>query len=536
MKVLPVVLAVLGLVASAVGCNRPGVVPESSLRDSDGSPLDDGHAETEPPTADAGPLEPAPLDAGLSADAAAATPAEADAGASTLSSNADAAIPEPAAPEPPITSTRYPADAVHSPITASVVARLTEIARDRTEDELRVFMKLGASDVVDFRNLHCFGADEGSPYVIDLGEHEHLRETLDFFRAGDARGRNPFRRRSEAAKVGRSAVWAARGGLSPIRREVRAISPAWALVAFGGNDLNLGSSARTAIWGFEEHMNELLDQVISEGVVPIVLGAPPRNDSADAVRWSPTYNALLRGLAEVRQVPFVDLWLASADLPNRGVGSDGVHGTGYRDERRRSQPCVLTEEGLGYHYNLRNLLSLEALDRARRAVMFSTSPDTATLGPVAGRGTSGDPFVIDTLPFTHLADTSTSSQRAIDRYPGCDEDADESGPELLYRLVLDEPRPIRALVFAHGETEVDLHLLPEGGDPGECLARDDRIFQGTLAAGTYLLSVDTPVSRRGTVRAGEYFLLVVPCEPDDRACRRTYGEPPAAAEPEEEPD
>jgi hypothetical protein len=414
--------------------------------------------------------------------------------------------------------TRYPAGVVHSPLTSGVIERLREVVHGRTDGELRVFMKVGASDTVDRRNLQCFAGGSHPFFHVDLGDRPELEPTLEFFRSGDARGINPFVRTSLAAKVGRSAVWAISGGPTPIHQERRAIRPAWALVAFGTNDLNLGTSPRDSVWAFRDNMAAVIDLVVAEAVVPIVIGVSPRNDSGVAAAWAPTFNTVLRSLAESRQVPFVDLLYASGGLPGRGMAGDGVHGNSYQPTKGVVQPCVFTAEGLQYHYNVRNLVTLEALDRLRRAVVESVEPEAPPLAPIEGEGVLGSPFVIDAVPFTHMGDTATSDQRSFDRYPDCDDGQDESGPEVVYRLDVVEDRSLRVLLFASGQVDADLHVLDESAET--CMFRDGRLFEGTVRRGSYLLVVDTFVGRDGRERSGEYLLVVTPCEPGDRACER----------------
>jgi hypothetical protein len=125
--------------------------------------------------------------------------------------------------------------------------------------------------------------------------------------------------------------------------------------------------------------------------------------------------------------------------------------------------------------------------------------------------------VVDELPFTHTADTALAESRALDAYPGCSATQDESGPELFYRLELDAPTALRAVVLDRDGVDVDVHLL-EGEPTGEaCVARGDRIVQGTFGPGTFFLVLDTFVSASGE-EAGPYTLVVLRCEDDDPAC------------------
>jgi hypothetical protein len=159
---------------------------------------------------------------------------------------------------------------------------------------------------------------------------------------------------------------------------------------------------------------------------------------------------------------------------------------------------------MDFNYNLRNLRSLELLDRVRRALLESAPAPDAALAGWRGAGTAQDPFIIDALPFTHHAST-TGAERLIDAYPSCDNNQDESGGEVHYRIVLAQPATLRFMTFDR-EADVDIHLLDADGDPLGCLARHDRTIERALAAGTYTVVVDSYVSA-GEANEGEFLFV-----------------------------
>ncbi len=419
--------------------------------------------------------------------------------------------PEPQPePEPtPDLPARYRHDALLSPINAQVARSMRQIReRSDTPDDL-VFMKVGASGTVNTNLLFCFADKPGSAYTIDLDGREVLEDTLAFFRMGDAAGTTPFDRPTKAARVGQSARWAITGSPSPIAQEIADINPRFAFVNYGTNDMQLGTTHLSALFPFYENYSELLDQLSDQGIIPIITGLNPRTDDATAGAWVPTFDAVVRGVAEARQVPYVNLYLASRPLASQGLLSDGLHGNAFRDGAGRSQPCVLTPAGLAFNYNIRNLLSLEALHKARLTTLEDQpAPDTAP-DPLRGAGAPDDPFIIDRLPFTHAASTGASIHQNLDAYPGCDNGQDESGPELTYRLDLDADTDVRMIVLDRGEVDVDIHLLGPEGDPTSCVARNDKVIERRLAAGTWIISLDTFVSGNGTAYPGDYLFIVV---------------------------
>lgn len=409
---------------------------------------------------------------------------------------------------------RYDPTLPRSPLTRDVARHLAEVAARQTRHE-DVFMKVGDSATVSRNLLACFAGVPESPYVLDLATHEDLLPTIERFRGGDAAGSTPFNRQTLAAEIGKTAGWAISGNPAPVDSETAALDPRFAFVSFGTNDMGMAATHREALFPFYESMSALLDELEQGGIVPLVSGLPPRTDSADAARWVPTYDALTRGLAEARQVPYLSLYLLTRSLPDQGLVSDGVHGNALLDGGG-FQPCIFTAAGLEYGYNARNLASLELLHRVEQVVSGGgAAPDPAPPG-YRGAGTPADPFVIDRLPFTHAGSTLDAPSRAIDVYEACS-DADESGPEIYYELVLDAPTPVRFLVFDRGDVDVDLHLLGAAPSGTSCLLRHDRYLERALAAGTHHVTVDT-YAGGGSERAGAYLFVVVACEPGDPDC------------------
>ena len=111
-----------------------------------------------------------------------------------------------------------------------------------------------------------------------------------------------------------------------------------------------------------------------------------------------------------------------------------------------------------------------------------------------------------------------SAQSTLDSYPSCDAGQDEAGAEVVYRLTLNNRTRIRMIVVDKGSVDVDIHLLAgTAGNANDCVERHDRIIQGPLDAGDYLVVVDTFVSG-GTPRAGEFVLAIVECDVGDPDC------------------
>ncbi len=403
---------------------------------------------------------------------------------------------------PAATTTRYPSDRTHSPMTAAVAANLEQIGERGPGLADDVFMKVGASSDVSASNLHCFATDD-----VDLGVHVELTETLELFRAGDAAGTSPFDRESLATEAGRSASWVIAGEPSPLQLEIDAVSPSLAFVHFGTNDMEQGVDPGAALPGFFVAMSALLDGAQQQGIVPIVVGLTRRGDDPAADRWIATYNAVLRAMAQQRQVPFVDAWWAIDPLPGHGLGPDGLHLESYA-----GGSCDFSELGLQHGYNLRNLIQLEALARTEAAAA-GDPPDDDVLPPVLGDGSAQQPWLIDGLPFLHDADTANGIAQ-LDLYD-CSS-SDESGPELTYSLELAADTALRIIALDGEGVDVDVHVLA-GSGPESCVARDDGIIADTFAAGTWRIVIDS-WSDGAVDYAGRFVLAVVPCDAEDPGC------------------
>jgi len=430
-------------------------------------------------------------------------PSDVDGGVATDGgSGPDATVPVTGGPA------RYSAGELRSPITESVVNRMRAIYdRSGTANDV-VFMKVGASGTVSSKFLDCFSGSS-----VDLDGRTHLQSTIDYYNMLMASGVSSWERNTLAAVVGRSASWAISGDPSPIEEEISAINPRIALVNYGTNDMSLGITHETALWPFVANFNALLDELEGQGIIPVITGLNPRSDNATAADWVPTYNSVVRAIAEKRQLPFINLYLASVDLPDMGLVGDGLHGNGFG-----GGSCVFTSEGLQFNYNARNLLTLEALNDVKHvAIDDLDAPDGPTAGHT-GTGAADDAFVVDGLPFTHSANTATSPHSSIDAYASCDAGQDESGPELYYRLEITEKTPVRIMVLDRGDVDVDIHLLSGGPGGDGCIDRDHRIIERTLLPGTYYISVDSFVNSDGVAQSGEFSLVVVKCADSDTRC------------------
>ncbi|MCA9539828.1 MAG: hypothetical protein KC620_13115 [Myxococcales bacterium] len=456
-----------------------------------GLALDQGVGEDAAPQPDSG--ADVAIEADMEADAVAADAIV------EIDAEPDAAIDVDAAPEPdaaPVEGpARYPTDQTQSPITPHVAANLRAIA-DRAPHQDDVFAKVGASATASLAFLHCFGGNR-----IDLDGRDALQPTLDAFRAGDAAGDDPFSRTSLCATVGWSAGAAISGDPSPLQQEVDAIDPRFAVIMYGTNDIEQRDIDR-----YGGNLLTLVDTLTEQGIIPVISSVMPRDDNADSDALVPSYNAVVRGVAESRQIPFIDFYRELLPLPDHGLGDDMLHPSAFRDGGLAA--CVFTDEGLSYGYNIRNLITLQALDRARRIAVLGEDAFDPPQPEQTYAGTAADPIRVTALPYADVRDTRMAPQSALDVYPGCDAPQDESGGEFIYRLDLDQPAQLRVYVIDRGSVDIDVHLLGDPTDPQTCLNRAHTGMRVSLDPGTWYFSLDTFVNAQGP-QAGEFMFVLV---------------------------
>lgn len=478
--------AILCLLACACGAlpedpQDAGELTDAGVADAGGQA--DAGVPSDAGSVDAGPTDSGVRDAGAP-DAGAVDSGVADAGSPQDAGTVDAGSNEPAL---------YSATARHSPITPSVVGNLKRIASIAPRLG-NVFAKIGDSNTVNTNFFTCF-----SGVNVDLAGRTTLQPTIDHFKPGPS-----FTRVSQAATVGWSAGASIAGTPSPLENEVSALSPRYALVMFGTNDIGNGTGDA---FTFARNMFSITDQLIAKGVIPLLTTLPPRDDVAIADARVPEFDAVVRGIAQARQVPLMDLDRAMRLLPSHGIGADGLHLNVFLNAGS-ARGCFFTPAALAFGHNTRNLLALEALARARDAVDSSIAAD-ATAPTQQGAGTLAAPFLLPSLPFVDLRDTSKMGANRISTYSGCASVTDESGPEQLYKLTVTVPTPVKIQAFALNGADIDVHLMSDPTSGAGCVLRNDRQIVTTLQPGTWWLSLDTYVAA-GAAKSGEYLLSVVP--------------------------
>ena len=235
------------------------------------------------------------------------------------------------------------------------------------------FAKMGGSSVESKAFLYCFA----TPYV-NLGDHTELQDTINYFDTGR---RNSFNRRSRAAGVSWNLRYVLGGRPAHFREEIKATDARWALVLFGSNDAQ-NQNERIYV----RRLVRLVEELEAIGVVPVLGSASPRRNRTKD-RWIQRFNAITKAVATHWELPYINYHGTMTELPRKGLARDGVHPNVLGQGGVRAA-CQLTEKGLRYGNNARNLLTLQMLDALRRLVAVPvpvTAPVTAPAsGPVSG--------------------------------------------------------------------------------------------------------------------------------------------------------
>jgi hypothetical protein len=228
-----------------------------------------------------------------------------------------------------------------------------------------------------------------------LAAHRGLRPAIRSFARRALPGSSSFCRRSNSMSRNSAATlsftpsaWPLTPGASPDQAcspaesplgcEIRLDRPAYAVILFGTNDVNIALlSGGNPLEAFLANMTQIVAVARGLGVVPILSTIPPRADRADAEPMTEELNAGLQRLAADLHVPLINLWRALDPLPNHGMSSDGIHPSlfggpqciGYCNPRSCAPACQagnFSENGLRYGYNMRNLITMKTLSRLSR--------------------------------------------------------------------------------------------------------------------------------------------------------------------------
>lgn len=270
--------------------------------------------------------------------------------------------------------TAYPASLADllspdAPLISNITPTAHEIFQRGQELGMRpdVFIKVGDSISLTPNFLHAAGYGG-----YDLSDWAYLEDVIQFYQTAELRTGNSFTNDSVATNTTWTAGHALRVGdfpphtwgnipcseqEFPLACEIRLSQPAVAIIMFGTN-----GTIYTTPELFAGHMNEIVGFCAGAGVIPVLTTIPFNTEGGARVA---TYNRIIRDTAALHDTPLIDYWTASELLPNRGVSGDQLHPTGPTE----GNSMVFSPENLQTGYTVRNLLTLQMLDRLWREVI-----------------------------------------------------------------------------------------------------------------------------------------------------------------------
>jgi hypothetical protein len=222
-----------------------------------------------------------------------------------------------------------------------------------------VFSKVGDSITASWAFLNKIG--DGDYALNDYG---YLQPVVTYFSSAAARTGNSFNNVSLAAVEGwtsadlldpsHAAVMCP--GLSPLACEYSMVRPSVAIIMIGTNDADRWLDRGA----FAANLGQIVQTSIDYGVIP-VLSTIPYNSGADVQ----PYNEIIVATAAAFDVPWMDFYAASVNLPDHGNDPDGVHPS----VPPTHDPTNFTAETLQYGFTMRDLLTLHMLDAVWRLAL-----------------------------------------------------------------------------------------------------------------------------------------------------------------------
>ncbi|MGE3672335.1 MAG: SGNH/GDSL hydrolase family protein [Polyangiaceae bacterium] len=371
-----------------------------------------------------------------------------------------AAVQPPAAAGP----VRYGSGAIHSPIPGAQIAAWKKMWAAHPGLRADRFIKVGDSVTASGDTLYCVPRKQSLKALE--AQHPEVFAVAEYFGATQKYG-GSFGHESQAAVVGWSAWNAIDGVKNHLWREQTSMNAQIALVQFGTNDIEIG-----ALHHYADKLFDLVEQLERAGTLPVLYTIMRRADRAKAGREVPRYNAVIRGVATALQAPLIDYHAALEPLPKHGLSGDGIHPSTYQGPAGRD-PCDFTEQGLKFGYNLRNWLTLQALERLHHVQLGKYSEDSVVAW--SGDGSSKAPWVAAELPLIDFQPLERPLEPSA-----CDPSRAQG---VSYRVKIERAGRYRLLGFDRG-LESDVSIYDEA-QPDACVGHDERKLVLDLKPGGY---------------------------------------------------
>lgn len=252
------------------------------------------------------------------------------------------------------------------PVLSGVGWRARQIFASGQGNRPNVFSKVGDCLTETQAFLHGFGSGQ---YALS-DENAHLQETIAFFLVSPREGlTDSFTASSLAVEDGFNAatvldpLWAdpalCQPGESPLLCEYRLSRPSVALIMLGTVDIQASYTPAQ----FRVNLSKVVQTTAAQGIIPVLTTFPSHPD----FKWGQSleFNAAIVDVARAQGIPLINLWLATRDLPNYGLSGDNWHPSFSGDYFIHLDGNAPARFG----HALRNLLTLQMLDRLRREIL-----------------------------------------------------------------------------------------------------------------------------------------------------------------------
>lgn len=228
----------------------------------------------------------------------------------------------------------------------------------------QVFSKVGDCHTAAHAYLLPLGVGE-----YDLGPYNFLQTDIGFFSAVSPRQgvMNSFENQSMAAASAFNAaavqdyIWAdpvhCQQGESPLECEYRLLMPSIAVITLGSVDVQLYGPEDFRMW-----LGQLVQTTIQRGIIPVLTTIPTHPDYY--YEQSMAFNGVILDIAQQEQLPLINFWRATRELPNYGLSDDNFH-LSHPEGRFIS----FDGEERVYGVTLHNLVTMLMLDHLRLNVL-----------------------------------------------------------------------------------------------------------------------------------------------------------------------
>jgi hypothetical protein len=269
------------------------------------------------------------------------------------------------------------------------------------------------------------------------------------------------------------------------------------------------------------------EYLTARGIVPVMTYIPPiPGRSIQSLWYSPAAGAVVRGIAAAKRLPTIDAYSEMEALGIEAAAS-GEMGPGWWDDIHPAAApngeCNFSGSNLKYGRNLRNLRTLEVLDKLRRVFAegaISIDPD---LPAIQGKGTASEPIEIPSVPFAYAASTSGPESGHLSDYSGCGGDSGLDGDETVFRIDVASEVSLRLLAIpgdcpdasCSKAQQVSVALLKNSLDASNCVSAGFMV-QRKFTPGKYYLVLDS--ARSSQPKTG--VLTIHKCMAPDQDCSK----------------